>query len=385
MPSACWSGCVRAADRRPGRASGCCCCSAAPWSPTCATATARASSRRPSSAACSSLAFLARPVPAMTSSDEHRPFPSSSSAPARPGSPPPPCSASTASSAWSSTAGRGSTRSRGRSHLDDEIYRILARLGHRRAVRRRLAAHPRAAADRPEPPGLRRVPPRPATTAGTGYPQANMFDQPELEHLLRTNLKDQADGQPPRQRRGHRRRPGRRGPGAGRRHRPAHRRARVPPGQLRAGLRRRQQPGPDGHRLRPCRTCTFEQRWLVIDIATDADLDQWEGVHQVCDPHRAATYMRIGDDPLPLGVPAAAGRDRGRLRDHRRPAAADRPVGRAASPASGCELVRVAEYTFRAQLADRWRDRNVFLLGDAAHLTPPFIGAGAWAPDCATR
>jgi len=42
-------------------------------------------------------------------------------------------------------------------------------------------------------------------------------------------------------------------------------------------------------------------------------------------------------------------------------------------------LVRVAEYTFRAQLADRWRDRNVFLLGDAAHLTPPFIGQGMGA------
>jgi 3-(3-hydroxy-phenyl)propionate hydroxylase len=38
--------------------------------------------------------------------------------------------------------------------------------------------------------------------------------------------------------------------------------------------------------------------------------------------------------------------------------------------------VRVAEYHFRAQLADHWRDRNVFLLGDAAHLTPPFIGQG---------
>ena len=41
--------------------------------------------------------------------------------------------------------------------------------------------------------------------------------------------------------------------------------------------------------------------------------------------------------------------------------------------------MRVAEYTFRAQLADRWRDRRVFLLGDAAHLTPPFIGQGLCA------
>ena len=39
----------------------------------------------------------------------------------------------------------------------------------------------------------------------------------------------------------------------------------------------------------------FQQRWLVVDVATTAELNQWEGVHQVCDPHRAATYMRIGD------------------------------------------------------------------------------------------
>jgi 3-(3-hydroxy-phenyl)propionate hydroxylase len=41
--------------------------------------------------------------------------------------------------------------------------------------------------------------------------------------------------------------------------------------------------------------------------------------------------------------------------------------------------VRITDYTFRARIADRWRAGPVFLLGDAAHLTPPFIGQGMGA------
>ena len=122
----------------------------------------------------------------------------------------------------------------------------------------------------------------------------------------------------------------------------------------------------------------FYQRWLVVDVATAAELNQWDGVHQVCDPHRAGTFMRIGktryrwEFRLLPGETAADFNTMTTLRPLIRPWVEG-------VAAENLELVRVAEYTFRAQVADRWRRDNIFLLGDAAHLTPPFIGQGLCA------
>jgi 3-(3-hydroxy-phenyl)propionate hydroxylase len=261
-------------------------------------------------------------------------------------------------------------------HLDDEIYRVLDRIG---------VAEPFAAVSRPAA-GLRLVDrnhrvlgefDRAGEVGRHGHPRANMFDQPELEHLLRNNLKHQTtvtllgnvevtdvaqDGA---------------------------RRVRV---DFTDRLTGEQDSvlatyvlGCDGANslVRAAIDSTmedlgFEQRWLVIDVATPVELGQWEGVHQVCDPARAATYMRIGETRYRWEFRLLPGETAADFDSVEAVLPLVRPWVEEV-PDEELELVRVAEYTFRAQIADRWRDRNVFVLGDAAHLTPPFIGQGLCA------
>ena len=119
----------------------------------------------------------------------------------------------------------------------------------------------------------------------------------------------------------------------------------------------------------------FEERWLVVDVRSPSPLDVWAGVHQICNPARAATFMPVTGDRY---------RWEFRMRDDETTAEliAPGPIGELLRPwfpagiPADVTVVRSGEYTFRAAVADRWRAGNVFLLGDAAHLTPPFIGQG---------
>lgn len=256
-------------------------------------------------------------------------------------------------------------------HLDDEVCRILASIGVAEEFAR--ISIPGA--------GLRLVSPRHRTLVqfdrtdprtANGYPQANMFDQPELEAILRTRMHDlelvsfrgRVEVTDVRENAG---------------------RVEVEYVDQSTGrtdvLRPRFVLGCDGANslTRRCIGSSMsnlgfpEQRWLVVDIEARRDLGHWGGVHQVCDSRRAATYMRISETRHRWEFQLLPGESATEFQtlDELAPLIAPWETS-----TDDLTVVRVAEYTFRAQLADTWRRGSVFLLGDAAHLTPPFIGQG---------
>ncbi|NIH67029.1 bifunctional 3-(3-hydroxy-phenyl)propionate/3-hydroxycinnamic acid hydroxylase [Modestobacter marinus] len=247
-------------------------------------------------------------------------------------------------------------------HLDDESLRVLQAAGVAEAF---------AAVSRPMA-GLRLLDGGHRTLAEFGradgehgWPQASMFSQPDLEAVLRTALADE----PRAELRG----------GVEVLH--VEQRDEV----ARLGVRDRATGveeelvadavlGCDGANSTVRRLIGSwmrdlgpSERWLVVDLAAEAPLDVWPGVHQVCDPVRPATFMPIAGDRYRAEFRLSAGESAEDL---------DLPALLGRFGARGCTVVRTAEYTYAAQVADRWRDGRVLLCGDAAHLTPPFIGQG---------
>jgi 3-(3-hydroxy-phenyl)propionate hydroxylase len=115
---------------------------------------------------------------------------------------------------------------------------------------------------------------------------------------------------------------------------------------------------------------TYEKKWLIIDLK--GTRDNFRQTRVYCDPRRPGINLpgpngtRRFEFMLLEGETDEQVTDeqfvRGLLRDH--------------GPDEDIEIVRKQVYTFHARMAKEWKKGRVFMLGDAAHLTPPFAGQG---------
>lgn len=116
---------------------------------------------------------------------------------------------------------------------------------------------------------------------------------------------------------------------------------------------------------------TYAEDWLIVD-AGERQGKAIDHVEFHCDPQRPAPHM-----------PAPGGRERWefmlRPGESRERMLEDASIATLLAPwvdARELKIERKAVYRFHARCCERFQHGRVFLVGDAAHITPPFVGQG---------
>lgn len=116
----------------------------------------------------------------------------------------------------------------------------------------------------------------------------------------------------------------------------------------------------------------YDHQWLVVDVTLRSGATLPAETLQVCDPARLTTYVGTRDPFRRWEFKLNPGESTEEmLRDEVIQALIDPWLSR-----QDYSLRRKAVYQFHAATADRWRQGRIFLAGDAAHQTPPFLGQG---------
>jgi 3-(3-hydroxy-phenyl)propionate hydroxylase len=125
-----------------------------------------------------------------------------------------------------------------------------------------------------------------------------------------------------------------------------------------------------------------DEPWLVCDLLLDEGVEFSRVAYQICDWRRPTTLvpcegqhirwefmLRPDDDPASLEREETA---RAMMAPHLH------RLNPAIRPEDGV-LLRSKVYTFHGLVGERFQTGRIFILGDAAHQTPPFLGQGMCA------
>ena len=116
----------------------------------------------------------------------------------------------------------------------------------------------------------------------------------------------------------------------------------------------------------------YDHDWLVIDVVVKEGHTLNQDTLQVCDPDRIVTHVVTKDPFRRWEFKLNPGETWEEMLDPEKIYELLDPW----TPRHTYTLRRKAVYQFHAATADEWRRGRIFIAGDAAHQTPPFLGQG---------